>query len=189
MGSASSSTALTYCNVTLWYTHTGKGDKPVVKYAFPDPSGFHSRFYVTSGGDAGYDAFSNSYDDVVLYGNGSTNWDRTYMFGYQAFGEMTNIGKPLTHYSDGSEEGMSRVQRCPACRLAQQQINHVFPAVIKQTLDYYSPICALDKIINATIAACDPLDSRTDDVTARTDLCKLQLDMKFIIGASYNCAA
>ncbi|KAI0423557.1 Tannase/feruloyl esterase [Xylaria sp. FL1042] len=237
MGSGSSS-SITYCNVTLSYTHTGKDDKVVVKYAFPEPSAFKNRFYVAGGGgyslnsdatggiqygaasgatDAGYDAFSNSYDEVVLYGNGSTNWDATYMFGYQALGEMTTIGKPLTqgfygvaedtkiytYYegcSDGGREGMSQVQRwgelydgaitgAPAFRLGQQQVNHVFPAVIEHTLDYYPPTCALDKIINATIAACDPLDGRTDGVIARSDLCKLQFNMTSIIGESYYCAA
>ncbi|KAI1746912.1 Tannase/feruloyl esterase [Xylaria castorea] len=238
MSMSGSSTALTYCNVTVSYTHTGKGDTVVIKYAFPEPSVFKNRFYVAGGGgyslssdatggieygagsgatDAGYDAFSNSYDEVVLYGNGSTNWDATYMFGYQALGEMTTIAKPLTrgfysvsddtkiytYYegcSDGGREGMSQVQRwgelydgvitgAPAFRMAQQQVHHVFPATIEHTLDYYPPTCALDKIVNATIAACDPLDGRTDGVISRTDLCKLHFDLKSIIGESYYCAA
>ncbi|GAP84734.2 putative tannase [Rosellinia necatrix] len=233
-----SSTAITYCNVTLSYTHTGKGDKVVVKYAFPDPSAFKNRFYVAGGGgyslssdatggiqygaasgatDAGYDAFSYSYDEVVLHGNGSTNWDATHMFGYQALGEMTTIAKPLTrafygvsddtkiytYYegcSDGGREGMSQVQRwgglydgaitgAPAFRMGQQQVNHVFPATVEHTLDYYPPTCALDKIVNATIAACDPLDGRTDGVIARTDLCMLQFNLSSIVGEPYYCAA
>ncbi|KAI0907166.1 Tannase/feruloyl esterase [Ustulina deusta] len=236
--SGSSTTSLTYCNVTLSYTHTGKSDKVVVKYAFPDPAAFKNRFYVAGGGgyslnsdatggieygaasgatDAGYDAFSNTYDEVVLYGNGSVNWDATYMFGYQALGEMTTIAKPLTqgfygvsadtkiytYYegcSDGGREGMSQVQRwgnlydgaitgAPAFRMGQQQVNHVFPATVEHTLDYYPPTCALDKIVNATIAACDPLDGRTDGVIARTDLCKLQFNLSSIVGESYYCAA
>ncbi|KAI0967012.1 Tannase/feruloyl esterase [Xylaria arbuscula] len=233
-----SSTALTYCNVTLSYTHTGRGDKVVVKYAFPEPSAFKNRFYVGGGGgyslssdatggieygaasgatDAGYDAFNNAYDDVVLYGNGSTNWDATHMFGYEALGEMTTIAKPLargfygvaddtkiyTYYegcSDGGREGMSQVQRwgdlydgvitgAPAFRLSHQQVLHVYPATIEHTLDYYPPTCALDKIVNATIAACDPLDGRTDGVISRTDLCKLNFNLTSIIGESYYCAA
>ncbi|GAW11889.1 hypothetical protein ANO14919_012420 [Xylariales sp. No.14919] len=236
--SGGSSSSLTYCNVTLSYTHTGKGDKVVVKYAFPEPSVFKNRFYVGGGGgyslssdatggigygaasgatDAGYDAFNYSFDEVVLYGNGSTNWDATYMFGYQALGEMTTIAKPLargfygvsddtkiyTYYegcSDGGREGMSQVQRwgelydgvitgAPAFRMSHQQVGHVYPAAVEHTLDYYPPTCALDKIVNATIAACDPLDGRTDGVISRTDLCKLNFDLKSIIGESYYCAA
>ncbi|KAK1721097.1 hypothetical protein BDP67DRAFT_485622 [Colletotrichum lupini] len=89
-----SSTPLTYCNVTVAYTHTSKGDTVNLKYAFPSPDVFKNRFYVTSGGgfslssdstsgisygaaggatDTGYDAFNNSYDEVILYGNGSIN--------------------------------------------------------------------------------------------------------------------
>ncbi|KAI0099089.1 Tannase/feruloyl esterase [Nemania sp. FL0031] len=234
----SSSSSLTYCNVTLSYTHTGKSDTVVVKYAFPEPSAFKNRFYVAGGGgyslnsdatggitygaasgatDAGYDAFNYSYDEVVLYGNGSTNWDATYMFGYQALGEMTTIAKPLaqgfygvsddtkiyTYFegcSDGGREGMSQVQRwgelydgvvagAPAFRMAQQQVNHVFPAAVEHTMDYYPPTCALDKIVNATIAACDPLDGRTDGVISRTDLCKIHFDLSSIVGESYYCAA
>lgn len=226
----------TYCNVTVAYTHTGKGDKVVVKYAFPKPSDFKSRFYVAGGGgfslssdatggleygavggatDAGYDAFSNSYDDVVLYGNGSINWDATYMFAYQALGEMTKLGKVLTqgfydtnnkvytYYegcSDGGREGMSQVQRwgeeydgaitgAPAFRFGQQQVHHVFSSAVEHTQDYYPPPCELDKIVNATIAACDPLDGRTDGVISRTDLCKLHFNLTSIIGEPYHCAA
>lgn len=233
-----STETFTYCNVTVTYTHTGKEDEVVIKYAFPKPSDFKKRFYVAGGGgfslssdatgglsygavggatSAGYDAFDNSYDDVVLYGNGSINWDATHMFGYQALGEMTSLGKVLTrgfyglstdakvytYYegcSDGGREGMSQVQRwgeeydgviagAPAFRFAQQQVHHVYPATIEHTMDYLPPPCELDKIVNATIAACDPLDGRTDGVISRTDLCKLNFNLTSIIGEPYHCAA
>ncbi|KAI1389637.1 tannase and feruloyl esterase [Hypoxylon trugodes] len=241
MGSGSSTgsnATYNYCNVTVAYTHTGKGDKVVLKYAFPEPSTFKNRFYVGGGGgfslssdatgglpygatggatDAGYDAFSNSYDEVVLYGNGSINWDATYMFGYQALGEMTKVGKPLTQAfyslssdtkvytyfegcSDGGREGMSQVQRfgeeydgaitgAPAFRFAHQQVLHVFSSAVETILDYLPPPCELAKIVNATIAACDPLDGRTDGVVSRTDLCQLNFDLNSIVGQSYYCAA
>lgn len=67
--------------------------------------------------------------------------------------------------------------------------NHLFSNVVEQTLDYYPPPCELDKIVNLTIAACDPLDGRTDSVVARTDLCKLNFNMNSTIGESYYCAA
>lgn len=113
----SSSTTYNYCNATVTYTHTGKGDEVVVKMAFPEPSTFKNRYYVAGGGgfslssdatggltygavgaatSAGYDAFDQAYDAVVLYGNGSINWDATYMFGYQALGEMTEVSKVIT---------------------------------------------------------------------------------------------
>lgn len=233
-----STATYTYCNVTVTYTHTGKDDKVVIKYAFPSPSDFENRFYVGGGGgyslssdatgglaygavggatDAGYDAFDYSYDEVVLYGNGSINWDATYMFGYQALGEMTLVGKSLTkgfyglsdetkvytYYegcSDGGREGMSQVQRwgeeydgviagAPAFRFSQQQVHHVFSSAVEHTLDYYPPPCEMDKIVNATIAACDPLDGRTDGVVSRTDLCMLNFNLSSIIGESYYCAA
>jgi tannase len=204
-------------------------------YGFPE--NFLNRFYVAGGGgfslsssstgglaygaasgatDAGYDAFSKAYDEVVLYGNGSINWDATYMFGYQALGEMTKIGKAMTTAfysmgdtklytyfegcSDGGREGMSQVQRwgdeydgviagAPAFRFGQQQVNHLFSAVVEQTQEYYPPPCELAKIVNATIAACDPLDGRTDGVVSRTDLCKLNFNLTSIVGESYYCAA
>ncbi|KAH8669446.1 Tannase/feruloyl esterase [Tricladium varicosporioides] len=237
-GMGTSSTTTTYCNVTVTYTHTGKGDTVVLKLAFPQPSDFENRFYVAGGGgfslssdatgglsygavgaatSAGYDAFNYSYDEVVLYGNGSINWDATYMFGYQALGEMTKVSKAITpafyglssdtkiytYYegcSDGGREGMSQVQRfgeeydgaitgAPAFRYAQQQVHHVFSSMVEHTLDYYPPPCELDKIVNATIAACDPLDGRTDGVVSRTDLCMLNFNLSSIIGESYYCAA
>ncbi|KAJ5470102.1 hypothetical protein N7530_007459 [Penicillium desertorum] len=200
----------TYCNVTVTYEHTGKGDSVVIKYAFPKPSDFKKRFYVAGGGgfslssdatggleygavggatSAGYDAFNNSYDEVVLYGNGTINWHATYMFAYQALGEMTKIGKVLTkgfygmassakvytYYegcSDGGREGMSQIQRYG------EEPSTTTP-----------PPCELAKIVNATIAACDPLDGRTDGVISRTDLCKLKFNLTSIIGEEYYCAA
>ncbi|KAG9590651.1 tannase, partial [Aureobasidium melanogenum] len=154
--------------------------------------------------------------EVALAGNGSINWDATYMFSYQALGEMTKVGKYITegfyglnntkvytYYegcSDGGREGMSQVQRfgdeydgaitgAPAFRFAQQQVHHVYPATVEHTMDYYPPPCALAKIVNATIAACDPLDGRTDGVISRTDLCKLHFNLSSLIGESYYCAA
>jgi tannase len=238
-GTTSSSSTYSYCNITLTYTHPGKGDSVVVKYALPEPSDFKKRFYVAGGGgyslntdatggleygaaggatSAGYGALDGvSYDEVVLYGNGSINWDATYMFGYQALGEMTQLGKYVTKTfyglptqskihtyfegcSDGGREGMSQVQRygeeydgaiigAPAFRYAQQQVNHVFSSQVEKTLDYYPPPCELAKIVNATINACDPLDGRADGVISRTDMCMLNFNLSSIIGEEYYCAA
>ncbi|KAF4465977.1 tannase [Fusarium albosuccineum] len=162
----------TYCDVSISYTHTGKDDKVTLKYAFPSPSDFKTRFYVAYGAaggatDAGYDGFDTSYDEEGC--------------------------------SDGGREGMSQVQRwgelydgviagAPAFRFAQQQVLHVLSSAVEHTLDYYPPPCELAKIVNATISACDPLDGRTDGVVSRTDLCKLNFDLKSIIGESYYCA-
>ncbi|KAJ9415787.1 tannase and feruloyl esterase-domain-containing protein [Fusarium oxysporum] len=227
-----------YCNVTVAYTHGTKGDTVNLKYAFPNPENFKNRFYVAGGGgyslntdttgglkygaaagatDGGYDAFNYSLDEKFLLGNGSINWDATYMFSYQALGEMTQIGKYITknlydmsksskvytYYegcSDGGREGMSQVQRwgdeydgviagAPAFRFAQQQVLHVYPAAVEQTLDYYPPPCELKKIVNATIEACDALDGRKDGVISRTDLCKIHFNLKSLIGKEYYCAA
>ncbi|GAB1729595.1 hypothetical protein NU195Hw_g723t1 [Hortaea werneckii] len=233
------SESYTYCNVSMTYSHTGRDDEVALLYAFPAPSDFTNRFYVAGGGGyslsssatggleygaaggatgAGYGSLDGtSFDDAILYGNGSINWDATYMFGYQALGEMTIVGKPLTqafygmangtklytYYegcSDGGREGMSQVQRwgeeydgviagAPAFRFAQQQVNHVFSSAVEHTMDYYPEPCALEKIVNATIDACDPLDGRTDGVISRTDLCQLNFDVSSIIGTPYYCAA
>jgi tannase len=167
-GSTDSAT-YNYCNVTVAFTHTGKRDTVNLKYAFPEPSSYRSRYYVAGGGgfslsssatggleygaasgatDGGYDAFDVSYDEVVLYGNGSVNWDATYAFAYQALGEATQVGKAIsaslyrntskvyTYFegcSDGGREAWSQVQRygeeydgvvagAPALRFAQQQV-------------------------------------------------------------------
>ncbi|KAF7187894.1 Tannase [Pseudocercospora fuligena] len=234
----SSGETYNYCNITVTYTHPGKDDEVVLLLAFPEPADFKNRYYVAGGGgfslsstatggleygaagaatSAGYDAFSQSYDEVVLTGNGSINWDATYMFSYQALGEMTKVSKNIipgfygldtdtkiyTYYegcSDGGREGMSQVQRwgdeydgaitgAPAFRFAQQQVHHVYPATVEHTMGYFPPPCALEKIVNLTIAACDPLDGRTDGVISRTDLCQLNFNLSSLIGESYYCAA
>lgn len=101
-----------YCNVTVSYSHTGKNDTIALKYAFPEPSNFKHRFYLSGGGGfslssdatggltngaasgattAGYDAFNYSYDEKALYGNGTINWDATYAFAYTALGGIQDF--------------------------------------------------------------------------------------------------
>lgn len=61
--------------------------------------------------------------------------------------------------------------------------------VTENTIGYIAPPCEMEKIANATIEACDPLDGRTDGVVSRTDLCRLNFNLSSIIGESYYCAA
>lgn len=116
---------------------------------------------------------------------------------------MSNSTKLYSYYhscSEGGREGWSQVQRygdqfdgaimgAPAFRFSFQQLQHLYSNFVEQTLDYYPPSCELDKIINATIAACDPLDGKTDGVVSRSDLCKLDFNMSTLVGTSYYCAA
>lgn len=167
--------------------------------------------------DGGFGSMDTDFDDVFLLHNGTINWPSVYMFGYQAIKEMTIIGKEFTrnfydvksssrlysYYqgcSEGGREGWSQGQRAgeeydgliigaPAIRYGQQQANHLYSNVVEKTLDYYPPPCELEKIVNETIAACDPLDGRTDGVVSRSDLCQLHFNMTSIIGKSYYCAA
>lgn len=230
-----------YCNVTISYSHNASGDLVHLQYWFPAPDSFKSRYLSTGGGgyainsgynglpggvmygavagstDGGFGSFSTQLDAVVLKANGTLNWDAILMFGYQAIGEMTRIGKGITknfygmsegekiytYYqgcSEGGREGWSQVQRfgedydgvipgAPAMRYAQQQVNHLYSNVVEKTLDYYPPDCELERILNATIAFCDPLDGKTDGVVARTDLCKTHFNVNSTIGLPYTCAA
>ncbi|KAL4959596.1 Tannase/feruloyl esterase [Aspergillus stella-maris] len=239
MAKTANSTSGEYCDVSVSYVHTGTSDEVALNYGFPSPDAFKARFYVAGGfgytlntgitggleygavsgaTDAGYGALTGTtIDEVNLLGNGTINWDSIFMFAYQALGEMTTIGKPLTrgfygldddsklytYYegcSDGGRQGMSQVQRygdeydgvvvgAPAFRYGQQQVNHLFSSVVEQTLDYIPPTCELAKIANATISACDHLDGRKDGVLSRSDLCMLEFDMTSIIGESYHCDA
>ncbi|RAH75890.1 tannase and feruloyl esterase [Aspergillus japonicus CBS 114.51] len=164
--------------------------------------------------DGGFNG--QSFDDVFLLANDTVDWQNTFMFGYQGIHEMMEIGRELTrkvyntgedkvytYYqscSEGGREGWSQAQRygfdydgiivgAPAFRFAHQQINHLVPNVVTQTMNYYPPPCELEVIVNATIAACDPLDGRADGVIARSDLCKLHFNLTSLIGAPYYCAA
>lgn len=177
MGFKKRDTASLYCNVTVGYTHTGHGDSVLLWYTFPEPSVFQNRFYIGGGGgytlsvsdptggldygavsgstDVGYGGFSSTLDEVVLYGNGSLNWDNIIMFSYQALGETATVGKEITkgfygldnstkvytYYegcSDGGREAMSQAQRygdvydgivagAPAFHHAHQQIVRAHP--------------------------------------------------------------
>ncbi|RYP01750.1 hypothetical protein DL764_006094 [Monosporascus ibericus] len=163
------------------------------------------------------DGFSTSADEVNLLGNGTINYEAVHMFGYKALGEATVVGKALsrgfyslatdskifTYFSgcsDGGREAWSQIQRwgevydgvvagAPAFRYSHQQVGHLTSNVVEHTLKYYPPPCELEKIVNLTIAACDPLDGRTDGVVSRSDLCKLKFDIKSTVGTPYYCAA
>ncbi|KAF6790737.1 tannase subunit protein [Colletotrichum sojae] len=167
--------------------------------------------------DGGFGSFDTQWDAVFLAANGTVNWQSVYMFGYQAHHELAMIGKQFarnfysvaadqkiySYYqgcSEGGREGWSQVQRfadqfdgavtgAPAFRYGQQQVNHLVPNVMEQTRGYFPPSCELEKILNLTIAACDPLDGRTDGVIARSDLCKLAFDFNTTIGQPYSCEA
>ncbi|EHL00674.1 alpha/beta-Hydrolase [Glarea lozoyensis ATCC 20868] len=168
--------------------------------------------------DGGFGGFGNNLDaeGVMILANGTLNWHAVKMFGYQAHKEMSAIGKQLAknvfsmngtklyaYYqacSEGGREGWSQVQRfadewdgaitgAPALRFAHQQVQHLYSGVVEKTIGYSPPPCELEKIVNATIAFCDPLDGKTDGVVARTDLCKLQFNINSTIGLPYYCAA
>lgn len=233
------STTATYCNVTVQYSHTGRDDSVTLWYTFPSPSEYANRLYLPGGGgyslstsdpvggltygavsgstDVGYGGFDSvSLDEVVLYGNGSLNWDNILMFSYQALGETAMVGKEVakgfyglgdakvyTYFegcSDGGREAMSQAQRygdvydgivagAPAFHHAQQQVNHLTSVVTEQVTGYVAPPCEMSKIVNATIEACDSLDGRTDGVVSRTDLCRLNFNTSSVIGESYYCEA
>lgn len=228
-----------YCNVTVSYSHDGLQDNVNLYYWLPSPSSFQNRYLATGGGgfainsgtgslpggiiygavagstDGGFGSFNNELTDVILYANGTLNYDALYMFGYRAIGEQTMIGKELaknfyktdekiyTYYqgcSEGGRDGWSQVQKypelydgvipgAPALRYGQQQVNHLTPNVMEQTMDYYPPPCELSKIVNATIEACDKLDGLEDGVVSRTDLCMLHFNVNSTIGMPYYCAA
>ncbi|KAH8678036.1 feruloyl esterase-like protein B precursor [Xylariales sp. PMI_506] len=167
--------------------------------------------------DGGFGSFNTQWDAAFLEANGTINWQATYMFGYQAHHELAILGKEFaknlysvpsttkvySYYqgcSEGGREGWSQLQRfadqfdgaaigAPAFRYGQQQVNHLTSNVIEQTLDYYPPSCELDAIVNLTIAACDPLDGKTDGVVSRSDLCKLSYNISEALGTPYSCAA
>lgn len=126
-GKRDDSSTQTYCNVTVAYTHTGSGDNVILWYTLPAPSAFKNRFYIGGGGgytlstndptggleygavsgstDVGYGGFDSvTLDEVVLYGNGSLNWQNIYMFSYQALGETAMVGKELTKTLYGVED-------------------------------------------------------------------------------------
>ncbi|KAH7142901.1 Tannase/feruloyl esterase [Dactylonectria estremocensis] len=167
--------------------------------------------------DGGFGSFDKDWDDVFLLANNTINWQSVYMFGYQAHHELALLGKEFarnlynvsdsskiySYYqgcSEGGREGWSQVQRfadqfdgaaigAPAFRYGQQQVNHLTGNVIEQTMAYFPPSCELDKILNLTIAACDPLDGRADGIISRSDLCKLKFDLNSTLGQAYSCDA
>ncbi|KAF2029400.1 hypothetical protein EK21DRAFT_112954 [Setomelanomma holmii] len=93
-----------YCNVSLSYSHDGRGDVVHLQYWFPAPDKFQNRYLSTGGGgyainsgtqslpggvmygavavvtDGGFGSFKTNMDAVVLKANGSINWDEVFMY-------------------------------------------------------------------------------------------------------------
>ncbi|KAJ5707747.1 tannase and feruloyl esterase [Penicillium malachiteum] len=148
--------------------------------------------------DGGFGGFDVDFDGVFPLANGTSNLEALYMFGYQAHSEMSSIGKAFTKnfrpwrlkaVQRFPDEWDGAVIGAPAIRYGQQQVNHLFPQVVEKTLDYAPPYCELEKIVNLTISACDPLDGKADGVVGRSDLCKLHFDFNSTIGEEYYCAS
>ncbi|CAN8096113.1 unnamed protein product [Discula destructiva] len=166
--------------------------------------------------DGGFGVDQQSAINTFLVQDGTIDWQNVYMFGYQAIRELSLVGREFTkvffemndtrlytYYqgcSEGGREGWSQGQRfadaydgatigAPAFRFAFQQVQHLYSNVVEQTLGYYPPPCELQKIMNATIAACDGLDGKIDGVVSRTDLCRENYDISSTLGLPYSCAA
>ncbi|KAB8240403.1 Tannase/feruloyl esterase [Aspergillus flavus] len=153
----------------------------------------------THGGFGGFDVSSW---EVWLNGDGEVNWDIVYMFGYKAINEMSQIDRDLTKsfynmsdtklwsYYDGCSEGAvkdgARFKLAPGMHFSFQLIQHLWSQFVEYQLNYYPPYCELEKIVNLTTEACDPLDGRVDGVMSRTHLCKLHFNLNSTIGESYN---
>ncbi|KAK3985656.1 Tannase/feruloyl esterase [Cladorrhinum sp. PSN332] len=99
--------------------------------------------------------------------------------------------------SEGGREGLSQVQKygtqfdgaaigAPAIR---ETVHWLQGPVVEKTLNYFPPPCELQRITADAVAACDPLDGKTDGVVARSDLCKVHYNATASIGNPYNCSA
>ncbi|KAK4170464.1 Tannase/feruloyl esterase [Cladorrhinum sp. PSN259] len=167
--------------------------------------------------DGGFGGWDKDLSAAVLRANGVLNYDAIAAYGYKAIHEMSVIGKELTRKfynsganstntkiysyfngcSEGGREGLSQVQKygtqfdgaaigAPANR---EVVHWLQGPVVEKTLNYSPPPCELQRITADAVAACDPLDGKTDGVVARSDLCKQQYNATASIGNPYNCSA
>ncbi|PYH88156.1 tannase and feruloyl esterase [Aspergillus ellipticus CBS 707.79] len=164
--------------------------------------------YGAAGGltDGGFGRFDNQLDAVFPTANGTVNWEAIYSIGYESHHELALIGKGLHQESLQRQRhailllpGLLRgrfpdlfdgmIIGAPAIHYGQQQVNHLFPDVVEQTIGYYPPPCELEKIMNLTIAACDSRDGTIDGVLTRSDLCQLHFNINSTIGQHFSCPA
>ncbi|KAG9235163.1 feruloyl esteras-like protein B precursor [Amylocarpus encephaloides] len=172
---------------------------------------------VSGATDGGFGSFSTNFDRVFnAAGNGTSNYEALFMFGYQAIHELTVFGQEITknfysmgdqrlysYYqgcSEGGREGWNQIQRfgdqfdgaitgAPAFRFSHQQVQHLWQNVVVKQAGYTPTTCELARITRAMIDACDHLDGKVDGVIARSDLCKLTFEYNTTIGLSYSCDA
>lgn len=110
-------TTMNYWNVTLAYSHNGRGDNVQVRFWLPRPDLFEERYLSTGGADyyinqgvqqlpggvmygavsgstdGGFGSFETGVDEVLLLANGTLDQHNVYMFGLQAHHELSTIGK------------------------------------------------------------------------------------------------
>ncbi|KAH8642573.1 Tannase [Alternaria alternata] len=181
--------SISYCNVTFAYSHNGIQDDLVyVSFWVPEPDKFENRYVTTGGSGLSINA---------------AHWELATL-GKEFTKNLFNVSDKVYSYyqacSEGGREGWSQLQRfadlfdgatigAPALRYGQQQVNHLTAAITEQTLNYYPSPCELEKIVNLTIAYCDPLDGQADGVVSRSDLCKLNFNVSSAIGEPFYCAA
>ncbi|KAF2239338.1 tannase [Viridothelium virens] len=127
---------LSFCNVTLSYSHNGISDNVLLWYWLPAQSQFENRFLATGGGgyninsgssglaggiiygavtgltDGGFGGFDVSLEEVILKANGTLNYEALFAFGYKAIHEMTEIGTALTKNYYNTSKTYTYYQGC-----------------------------------------------------------------------------
>ncbi|KAL4975513.1 tannase and feruloyl esterase [Aspergillus desertorum] len=123
------SATISYCNVTLAYSHNNiDDDRVLLQIWLPEPSEFRDRWLSTGGGgyainsgsemlpagiiygaasgmtDGGFGGFSNNADSALLLADGVLNYEALNMFGYKAHRELSLIGKAFTRRVYGMSE-------------------------------------------------------------------------------------
>ncbi|PQE06068.1 feruloyl esterase B precursor protein [Rutstroemia sp. NJR-2017a BBW] len=196
------SSSISFCNVTIVYTHPGEGDTIKVQVWLPASSSWNSRFMGTGGGgfatgyfdsalapaiaagysaastDGGHDPALASAEPWALLSPGNVNLYLLQDFASVALNDMTVLGKAVTESFYGVKPKYSYWNGCSTGGRQGHMMAQRYP-------DAYDGIHASAPAINV-IQACDDLDGVTDGIISAVGLCNFNASS--VIGTQATCS-
>lgn len=182
--------------------------------AGPGPAGLAipaSEGYATAYTDAGLPGGDPASPAAWALGaDGKVNGELLENFASRSVHDLAVAGKALTEAfygrsaehsfwngcSTGGRQGLAAAQKypedfdgilagAPAIYWTEYVIAELWPQVVMHEAGHYPPICALDGMVNAAIAACDENDGVRDGVITEPSKCKF--DPSTLVGTKVTC--
>ncbi|KAK6082280.1 feruloyl esterase b precursor protein [Seiridium cupressi] len=190
---------LSFCNVTVPYTHPGWHDSINVNIYFPRTIGMAGFATATTDGGHSSDVLGPELNEPswALTSPGNVNWPLLMDFASVALHDTATIGKavveafygtaPAYSYffggSTGDYDGI--IALFPAVNWVRFFWADFWPTFVIDQMRTYPRPCEFDAITAAVVSACDNLDGLEDGIISRIDLC--EFNPHDVVGKKTQC--